>query len=66
MADRRVLCRWPEWQKFRAQLVETGKVNEEKLQEIEFTLEVDSLEIVELIMAMEEAYGIEFVDGPRS
>ncbi len=66
MRDIRVLCRWPEWQRFRQILQESGKVNEEKLSEIELTTEVDSLELVELIMSMEQAYGVEYVETPKS
>jgi hypothetical protein len=29
MRDVRVLCRWPEWQRFRRALHESGKVDEE-------------------------------------
>jgi hypothetical protein len=35
MRNVRVLCRWPEWQHFRNTLLESGRVNEEKLNEIE-------------------------------
>jgi len=66
MRDVRVLCRWPEWQRFRRALHESGKVDEEKLSEIELTTEVDSLEMVELIMSMEQAYGVEYVESPKS
>jgi acyl carrier protein len=66
MRDVRVLCRWPEWQSFRKTLLESGKVDEEKLNELELTTEADSLEIVELIMAMEQAYGVEYVESPKS
>jgi acyl carrier protein len=38
----------------------------EKLNEIELTIEVDSLGIVELIMSMEQAYGVECVESPKS
>ena len=63
MRDVRVLCRWPEWQEVRRQVVGKGLLDEEKLQkwsELELTTEVDSLELVELTIAMEEAFGITF------
>jgi len=66
MRDVRVLCRWPEWEQFRRALFESGKVDEEKLSEIELTTEVDSLEMVELIMSLERAYGVEYVESPKS
>jgi acyl carrier protein len=66
MRDIRLLCGWPEWQRFRQILQESGKANEEKLSEIELTTEVDSLELVELIMSMEQAYGVEYVATPKS
>jgi len=66
MRDVRVLCRRPEWQQFRRVLLESGKMDEEKLSEIELTTEVDSLEMVELIMSMEQAYGVEYVESPKS
>jgi acyl carrier protein len=66
MSDVRVVCRWPEWQRFRKTLLESGKVDVEKLNEIELTIEVDSLGIVELIMSMEQAYGVECVESPKS
>ncbi|HEX9345177.1 MAG TPA: hypothetical protein VN454_01275 [Candidatus Angelobacter sp.] len=66
MRDVRVLYRRPEWQQFRRVLLESGKMDEEKLSEIELTTEVDSLEMVELIMSMEQAYGVEYVESPKS
>jgi acyl carrier protein len=42
------------------------KVNKENLDEIELTTELDSLEIVELTMALEQTYGLEYVDSPKS
>jgi acyl carrier protein len=66
MRDVRVLCRWPEWQHFRKTLLDSGKVDEEKLNEIELTTEADSLEVVELIMTMEQAFGVEYVENPKS
>jgi acyl carrier protein len=66
MRDVRVLCRWPQWQQFRRSFLESGKVDEEKLSEIELTTEVDSLELVELIMSLEQAYGVEYVESPKS
>jgi len=44
-------------------VVGKGLLDEEKLQkwsELELTTEVDSLELVELTIAMEEAFGITF------
>lgn len=66
MRDVRVLCRWPEWQQFRRALLESGKVDEEKLSEIELTTEVDSLEMVELIMSVERVCGVGYVESPKS
>jgi acyl carrier protein len=66
MRDVRALCRWPEWQQFRRALLDSGKIDDRKLNEIELTIEVDSLEMVELIMSMERAYGVEYVENPKS
>ena len=65
MRDIRLLCKWPEGQRFRQTLRDSGKANEEKLIEIELTTEVDSLELVELIMSVEQAYGVEYVETPK-
>ncbi len=66
MRDVRLLSRWPEWQRFRKTLLESGRVDQEKLKEIELTTEADSLELVELIMSVEQAYGVEYVENPKS
>ncbi len=66
MRDVRLLSRWPEWQRFRKTLLESGRVDQEKLKEIELTTEADSLELVELIMSLEQAYGVEYVENPKS
>ena len=63
--DIRVLCRWPEWQEFRRQLFANSKIDEAKLQEIELTTEVDSLGLVELIMSLEEAFDVKFVESAK-
>jgi hypothetical protein len=65
MRDVRVLCRWPQWQSYREQLLASGKINETKLQEIETTTELDSLDLVELIMSFEEAFDVKFVERPE-
>lgn len=65
MPDVRVLCRWPEWQNYRAQLIASGKVNEEKLSDIELSTEVDSLDLVELMIAMEHATGVEYKEPSK-
>jgi acyl carrier protein len=66
MRDIRVLCRWPEWQQFRRILLESGKVDQEKLCDVELTTEVDSLEVVELIISMEQTFGVEYVESRKS
>ncbi len=66
MRDVRLLSRWPEWQRFRKTLLESGRVDQEKLKEIELTTEADSLDLVELIMSLEQAYGVEYVENPKS
>jgi acyl carrier protein len=66
MRDVRVLARWPEWQEFRSQLLAAGKVNETALQKIEMTTEVDSLEFVELTMALEETWDFEFKHSSKN
>ena len=66
MSDVRLLSRWPEWQRFRKTLLESGRVDQEKLKEIELTTEADSLELVEVIMSLEQAYGVEYVENPKS
>jgi hypothetical protein len=65
MRDVRVLCRWPEWQHYRKALIASGKVNEEKLSELELTSELDSLDVVELIIGMEQAFGVEYTEPPK-
>jgi len=65
MPDVRALCRWPEWQAFRKQLLASGKVSEEKLNEIELTTEVDSLGIVEIIVDLEESFGVEYKENGK-
>ena len=60
MSDVRVLCRWPEWKRYRAALVASGRIDEEKLNEMELSMEADSLDIVEIIMAFEEATSVAY------
>jgi hypothetical protein len=65
MRDTRVLCRWPQWNEFRHQLLAHCNLDEAKapmLQELELTTEVDSLGLVELIMSLEEAFGVKYVE----
>jgi acyl carrier protein len=66
MRDVRVLSRWPEWQSFRKKLLESGKISEEQLSALEPTTAVDSLELVELIMSLEEVCGVEWTETPKS
>jgi hypothetical protein len=65
MSDVRVLCRWPEWQRYRVALLESGRVDEELLSVLELSTEADSLDIVEIIIALEETTGVEYVELPR-
>lgn len=72
MRDVRVLCRWPQWNEFRDQLLlhfalDEAKMRElrEKLQELVLTTEVDSLGMVEVIMGLEEAFGVNYVESGK-
>jgi hypothetical protein len=65
VSDVRVLCRWPEWQCYREALLKSGRVDEERLKELELYTEADSLDVVEIIIGIEEATGVEYVERPK-
>jgi acyl carrier protein len=65
MRDVRLLSQWPQWQQFRKQLLDSGKISEEQLSQIEPATALDSLELVELIMSLEEAFGVEFPEKTK-
>jgi len=68
MRNTRVLCRWPQWNEFRQQLLAHCNLDEakvQKLQELELTMGVDSLGLVELIMSLEEAFGLKYVESTK-
>jgi hypothetical protein len=63
MRDVRVLCSWPERMQFRRALLPSGQEVEEGLSELGLTTGAGSLEMAELIISLERAYGVEYAEN---